>query len=173
MRKCIPLVVIALHILLSSCSQNPGSDEGKPLQYQKVLYTGNKPTAPFDTDIQFVTPPVAGQIVTLIFSAKPQIQAKDAELNIAIPDGIVLYSGSCNWKGPLTKDEEKKLSIECIIPDDMKRTIVATATLKDGTAKLTKVCSITVGTIDNSNKPKGTIRKDEKGETIREFKIEK
>lgn len=150
-------------IFLISCGKAE-QKEDKSLNYEVVI---QKPTAPIDINIWFVEPPKIGEKSTIGFSATPKCDA-DVELNITLPSGVTLLDGERNWRGKLGKGHKKEAFLRCNIPDKKRREIFATATIIEGKARLTAVCSIIVGD-EETPVPKGKAKKNQKGEDIIEF----
>ena len=107
----------------------------------------------------------------LTLSAMPLMNAPLLTLDLILPDGLTVTSGTEHWEGPVAHGELKTLSLTIAVPDAAPYEVrgMATITFADG-ARFVQADSVTVSTSPSPPKSShGSIKQGRQQERILEF----
>ena len=118
-----------------------------------------KPTAPIDLEARIAGDPSAG------FSIEARATSRtghEVELEAVLPDGVAHLGGERRASG-----KRCEIRVEARAPGRERREIFVRATIREGGATLTRVVPLVLN--DAPSAPRGTPRKNSRGEAILEF----
>jgi hypothetical protein len=118
-----------------------------------------KPLPPVELEARLVGD--AGAPFGLVAAASTRLDA-DVELDAVLPDGVSVLAGELKRKG-----KRPELKVDLRARDRGPREIFVRATVEAGGARFTRVVSLPLGPAPAA--PRGTLKKNARGETIREF----
>jgi hypothetical protein len=127
---------------------------------QRPARTSCKPAAPIDIEASILGDPASP---SGIFAKATSLSGDEVDLEIILPNGVVHLGGERKARG---KKVETRVDLRA--QDQNPRQILVRASISDGTGRLVKIVPLNLfGGVRAA--PKGTLKRDPRGELIQEF----
>lgn len=129
----------------------------------------SKPQAPLQLTARLVGDPHANSTCGLVVTATALADG-DVTVDVALPPGLTRVGGERSFAAPLRRGEARELRMDVLVSGTQRREIAITGTLRQGTAKLTSVCTVVVNEDGSLPQPGGVQTTDARGRKILEYR---